>query len=136
MSHYNNISFSAEGPELAAGQWWMNEDCYTLTVEEVDSETGIFTGTIRGPPHTVQGLFSVTGHKNTGGNTIAWTAKWENDGENHCSATAWTGQLYYSSPYGIEAIRATHITIGENQPVQVGFDNFVQDLPPTCEIPK
>ena len=105
-----------------------------MLITAYDSETGLFNATLRAPLHTLSGWFTVTGRKNTEGNTISWSLNWENEDSNSCAATAWVGELYYGT-YNIPAIKAVYIHKKETHEVEVGSHRFINDLPVTCEIP-
>ena len=81
------------------GQKWHNELGSTMIIESYDTESGVFSGKYKSKVGMAERFYTLTGPRDTDGNTIGWTVNWQNADLNAHAVTTWSGQLQ-KSPFG------------------------------------
>jgi len=114
---------------IRPGQKWYNELGSTMIIETYDAESGVFSGKYESKVGNAESFYTLTGRRDTDGNTIGWTVNWQNGFRNAHSVTTWSGQLQQKS-FGDPMILTTWLLTtqteaGDNwDSTKVGKDEF------------
>ena len=116
------------------GQKWHNELGSTMIIESYDTESGVFSGKYKSKVGMAERFYTLTGRRDTDGNTIGWTVNWQNADLNVHSVTTWSGQLQ-KLPFGDPMILTTWLLTAQTEPAEdwdstkVGKDEFFTEQP-------